>query len=137
MSPSWMYAPSPRSWDGRRTAWPTLSASMLVAALPPRRSSAGSTSARIENICCKTASKTFLGTWQKSLCHSGFPHCRLQLVQQKAPFRIIGLDLRLETAGIAAAGPLGGAQREAGAAHDLLAARAVIGGSRDADAGGD
>jgi hypothetical protein len=61
----------------------------------------------------------------------------LQLVQQKAALRVIGLDMLLEAAGIAAAVALGSTQRKAGAAHELLGARAMIGGTRGADAGGD
>ena len=61
----------------------------------------------------------------------------MQLVQQKAALGVIGLDLLLEAAGIAAAVPLGSTQRKAGAAHELLGARAMVGGTRGADAGGD
>jgi len=58
-------------------------------------------------------------------------------MQQKAALGVIGLDLRLEAAGIAAAVALGGAQRKPGAAHEIFGARTMIGGARSANTGGD
>ena len=60
-----------------------------------------------------------------------------KFAQQKAPVGLLGLDLRLEAPHRAAPVALGGAQRQTGAARQLLAGGAVFRRLRHADAGGD
>ena len=61
----------------------------------------------------------------------------LKFAQQRAPLGVFGFDLRLEKPHPAAAFAFGRTQRQTGATGHFVGRRAVLGGFRDTDAGGD